>query len=194
MENSGGNDSEAKVIAPPLGTPLTSITQPKKLMFGLRSYLILTIVLGILSCAINYYVTIKAFPTAFPIAPMYFAMVLPIFLFAEGLLMAFGARMAKVANRTWDKAFFAAIGSNFLYALFSLIGLPFVKSNQIIALALSLFSAVLAWFLLKRVYETSNKTVGKIVLWSAIVIGGLAFIAGVIGIAIFASKLTEMGI
>ncbi|MEN9582537.1 MAG: hypothetical protein RL641_491 [Candidatus Parcubacteria bacterium] len=165
-------------------------------LFKLKSYWLLTVILGIASSVISYFVTIKALtktPLPIPVAYITISILFGL-LIIEGLFTTFAARMAKIPNRTYEKAFFTAVGTNFLNSLFSVASLPFVESNKTVAVMMSLISGIFAWFFLKRVYSISHKQVMQMLGWSAVLIGIIGIIAALIGGYFFAAKLKELGI
>ena len=151
------------------------------------SLLPIGILFAFFSSVIIYKVTVSVSPEARMIAPIYFGLVLLVSVVLETLLVMLATRFAKIENRTWQKAFFVATGSNLINSLFSIASAPFSQTHKIWAAIFSIVAGFATWFFVKRVYSLTHKKLFRLVAFTVLIVFVFAIVAGFLGSALLPS-------
>ena len=137
--------------------------------------------IGVAAMYLVYFVETKLFPEVSDINWLYFIFAGILGAVGVALFFAFAARMAKIENRNWQKAFTAAIGLIVIEALAALIYLPIKHTPKVFLVMLAFLAVGAVWFMLRRVYIVGNKKVLSFFVWFFGLLAALSFVIGLIG-------------
>lgn len=157
-----------------------------------RSYIVPTMLIAIAASFGMYFTTTYISPEARGIAPAYFIIAIILGLIIVTLLFAFVARLLKLENRSFVKAFRLAVGVIAIDAIATLLYLLTIGLHKIFAAICVILAAVLFWYLVKKVHGLPNGKIFRFVVYMFLVLGAAAFIIGLVG-SLFLNTAAQQG-
>ena len=146
-----------------------------------RSYIVPTILIAIGASSGVYFTTTYISPETQGIAPAYFGIAIILGIIAATLLFAVVARLLKLENRSYLKAFRLAVGIIAIDAFASFLYILVRNMHKVFAALCVVLAAVLFWYMVKKVHGLTHSKVFRFAVYMFLVLGAGAFIVGLIG-------------
>jgi hypothetical protein len=146
-----------------------------------RSSIVPTILVAIAASFGVYFTTTFISPETQVIAPAYFVIAIILGLIAATLLFALVARLLKLENRSYTKAFRLAVGIVAIDAIATFLYILLRNMHKVFAAMCVIFAAVLFWYMVKKVHGLTHGKVFRFAIYMFLVLGAGAFVVGLIG-------------
>lgn len=141
-----------------------------------------------------YRVSTFLFPAAKLIAPPYFVIAMVVGVLVVTTLIAFVAKISKIEERSFAKAFYVTTGITASYAVANLAYLFVANLHRSFTALVAALASVSVWYVVKKVYGISNKQVFRFIFYTLLVLAGISFSIGLISSFFIGQIASQTGV